>query len=41
VKYLIGSNMLMEGSRAAKMGFVSTQPSILDQMHEDLKDAAL
>ena len=41
VKYLVGSNMLMDGPRAAQMGHKSTQRSILEQMHEDLKDATL
>lgn len=41
VKYLVGSNMLMEGPRAAQMGHKPTHPSILQQIHEDLKDATL
>jgi nucleoside-diphosphate-sugar epimerase len=41
VKHLVGSNMLMEGPRAAQMGHKPTQRSILEQIHEDLKDATL
>lgn len=38
VKYLVGSNMLMKGDRAAAMGFKAKHPSILTQIHEDLKE---
>ncbi|KAI1045733.1 hypothetical protein LB505_009324 [Fusarium chuoi] len=38
VKYLVGSNMLMKGDRAAAMGFKAKYPSILTQIHEDLKE---
>ncbi|KAF5264504.1 hypothetical protein FOXYS1_4717 [Fusarium oxysporum] len=38
VKYLVGSNMLMKGDRAAAMGFRAKHPSILTQIHEDLKE---
>ena len=41
VKYLVGSNMLMEGPRAAQMGHKTTQRSILEQIHDDLKDTTL
>ncbi|KAK5173990.1 uncharacterized protein LTR77_001069 [Saxophila tyrrhenica] len=41
VKYLVAGNMLMHTNRSARMGFKPTQPSILTQVHEDLKDAAL
>jgi len=33
---LIGSNMLVRGDRAARLGFKPTQPSILVQLKEDL-----
>ena len=33
---LIGSNMLVQGDRAARLGFKATYPSILIQMQEDL-----
>ncbi|KAG5789428.1 hypothetical protein H9Q69_011524 [Fusarium xylarioides] len=38
VKYLVGSNMLMKGDRAAAMGFEAKHPSILTQIYEDLKE---
>ncbi|KAH7178169.1 hypothetical protein DER46DRAFT_675908 [Fusarium sp. MPI-SDFR-AT-0072] len=38
VKYLVGSSMLMKGDRAAAMGFKAKHPSILTQIHEDLKE---
>ncbi|KAF5619605.1 NAD(P)-binding domain protein [Fusarium tjaetaba] len=41
VKYLVGSNMLMKGDRAAAMGFKAKYPSILTQIHEDLKELAI
>jgi hypothetical protein len=41
VKYLLGSNMLMTTNRSSRMGFKATHPSILEQIHEDLKDATL
>jgi hypothetical protein len=41
VKYLVAGNMLMKTNRSAKMGFKPSQPSILVQIHEDLKDVAL
>jgi hypothetical protein len=33
---LIASNMLVQGDRAARLGFKATHPSILVQMQEDL-----
>ena len=33
---LIGSNMLVQGDRAARLGFKATHRSILDQLQEDL-----
>lgn len=41
VKHLIAANMLVKGERAARMGFSATHPSILVQMHKDLKEARL
>lgn len=41
VKYLVAGNMLMKTNRSAKLGFKATHPSILVQIHEDLRDAAL
>lgn len=41
VKHLVAANMLVKGDRASRMGFSSTQPSILDEIHKDLKDADL
>ena len=41
VKYLVAGNMLMSTKRSARLGFKPTQPSILVQVHGDLKDAAL
>ncbi|KAF4450049.1 hypothetical protein F53441_6754 [Fusarium austroafricanum] len=38
VKYLVGSNMLLKGDRAAVMGYKPQYPSILKQIHEDLKE---
>ncbi|KAL1595202.1 hypothetical protein SLS60_009890 [Paraconiothyrium brasiliense] len=37
VKHLVAANMLIEGERAAALGFEAKQPSILVQIHEDLK----
>lgn len=41
VKYLVGSNMLIQGDRAASMGYKATQPSILQQVHKALADVPL
>lgn len=41
VKYLVAANMLVEGNRAAEMGFKATHPSMLVEMEKDLKDAEL
>lgn len=41
VKYLVAANMLIQGDRAKRMGFKADHPSILQEMHADLKDAAL
>ncbi|KAF4332276.1 NAD(P)-binding domain protein [Fusarium beomiforme] len=41
VKYLVGSNMLMKGDRAAAMGYKAKHPSILTQIHEDLKEVTI
>ncbi|CAG7561789.1 unnamed protein product [Fusarium equiseti] len=38
VKHLIAANMLMKGDRAAAMGYKARYPSILEQIHEDLKE---
>ncbi|EXK44635.1 hypothetical protein FOXG_03908 [Fusarium oxysporum f. sp. lycopersici 4287] len=38
VKYLVGSNMLMKGDRATAMGFKAKHPSILTEIHKDLKE---
>ena len=40
-KYLIAANMMVEGNRAAKMGFKASHPSILEEIHKDLKSADL
>ncbi|OAQ95967.1 hypothetical protein LLEC1_01916 [Akanthomyces lecanii] len=37
VKHLVAANMLMQGDRARAMGFRPQHPSILTQIHEDLK----
>ncbi len=36
VRALISSNMLVQGDRAARLGFKPTRPSILVQLQEDL-----
>lgn len=38
-KHLMGANMQMTCNRATKMGFRATHPSILVEMHDDLKGA--
>ena len=38
VKHLIAANMLIKGDRAAAMGYKARYPSILEQIHEDLKE---
>ena len=40
-KYLVAANMLMDGPRAAGMGFVPSQPGILEQISRDLEIAEL
>ncbi|KIL90753.1 hypothetical protein FAVG1_06489 [Fusarium avenaceum] len=37
VKHLVAANMLFKGDRAAAMGYKATYPSILQQIHNDLK----
>ncbi|KAF2445320.1 NAD(P)-binding protein [Karstenula rhodostoma CBS 690.94] len=37
VKHLVAANMLVQGDRAAAMGFQPKQPSLLNQIHDDLK----
>ncbi|KAL5422816.1 hypothetical protein PMIN04_004430 [Paraphaeosphaeria minitans] len=37
VKHLVAANMLMKGDRAVAMGFKPRQPSVLEQIHEDLR----
>ncbi|KAJ4002782.1 hypothetical protein NW752_009436 [Fusarium irregulare] len=37
VKHLVAANMLIKGDRAAAMGYKARYPSILEQIHEDLK----
>lgn len=41
VKYLVAANMLIQGDRAKRMGFRPEHPSILQEVHADLKDATL
>ena len=41
VQHLVAANMLLVGNRAATAGFSPSHSSILQQMHEDLKDATL
>ena len=40
-KYIIASNLLMLGPNAAKMGFMPSQPGIVEQMGSDLEDAEI
>ncbi|KAJ4129130.1 hypothetical protein NW768_007663 [Fusarium equiseti] len=37
-KHLIAANMLIQGDRAAAMGYKARYPSILEQIHEDLRE---
>ncbi|KAF5003993.1 hypothetical protein FDECE_9493 [Fusarium decemcellulare] len=41
VKHLVAANMLVKGDRAAAMGFKPQHPSILMQIHEDLKQVPI
>ncbi|KAM0543303.1 hypothetical protein ACHAPJ_012387 [Fusarium lateritium] len=41
VKYLVAANMLIKGDRAAALGFEARHPSILEQVHEDLKEVSI
>lgn len=41
VKHLVAANMLIQGDRASAMGFKPQHPSILTQIHEDLRDVAI
>ncbi|RFN43158.1 hypothetical protein FIE12Z_12609 [Fusarium flagelliforme] len=41
VKHLIGANMLIKGDRAAAVGYNARYPSILEQIHEDLKEISI
>ncbi|KAJ4347150.1 uncharacterized protein N0V89_011088 [Didymosphaeria variabile] len=41
VKHLVAANMLIKGDRAAALGFKAKQPSILAQIHEDLKEVPI
>jgi hypothetical protein len=40
-KYLVAANMLMEGPRAAEIGFLPSQPGSLEQISHDLGIAEL
>jgi nucleoside-diphosphate-sugar epimerase len=40
-KYIIASNLLMQGPNAAKIGFMPSQPGIVEQMEWDLEDAEI
>ncbi|RGP77386.1 hypothetical protein FLONG3_4525 [Fusarium longipes] len=41
VKHLVAANMLIKGDRAAAMGYKAEHPSILEQVHEDLKEVPI
>lgn len=41
VKHLVAANMLMQGDRARALGFKPQHPSILSQVHEDLKNVPI
>jgi hypothetical protein len=41
VKHLVAANMLIKGDRAAAMGYKAKHPSILEQVHEDLKEVPI
>ncbi|KAJ4300030.1 hypothetical protein N0V90_005279 [Kalmusia sp. IMI 367209] len=41
VKHLVAANMLIKGNRAAALGFKAKQPSVLTQIHEDLKEVPI
>ncbi|KAI1050741.1 hypothetical protein LB507_009236, partial [Fusarium sp. FIESC RH6] len=41
VKHLVAANMLIKGDRAAAMGYKARYPSILEQIHQDLKEVAI
>ncbi|KAJ4159528.1 uncharacterized protein LMH87_008426 [Akanthomyces muscarius] len=41
VKHLVAANMLMQGDRARALGFKPQHPSILAQIHEDLKSVPI
>lgn len=41
VKHLVAANMLIKGDRAAALGFEPRQPSILMQIHKDLKEVPI
>ncbi|KAM0360488.1 hypothetical protein ACHAP4_002569 [Fusarium culmorum] len=41
VKHLVAANMLIKGDRAAAMGYKAKHPSILEQIHEDLKEVPI
>ncbi|CAG1970525.1 unnamed protein product [Fusarium graminearum] len=41
VKHLVAANMLIKGDRAAAMGYKAKHPSILEQIHKDLKEVPI
>ncbi|KAL6924034.1 hypothetical protein FSST1_001308 [Fusarium sambucinum] len=41
VKHLVAANMLIKGDRAAVMGYKAKHPSILEQVHEDIKEVTI
>lgn len=41
VKHLVAANMLMQGDRARALGFKPQHPSILTQVHDDLKSVPI
>ncbi|KAF2720602.1 NAD(P)-binding protein [Polychaeton citri CBS 116435] len=41
VKHLVAANMLIKGDRASRLGFQPRHPTILTQIHDDLKDAKI
>jgi hypothetical protein len=38
IKHLVAANMLFKGDLAAAMGYKAKYPSILKQIHDDLKE---
>lgn len=41
VKHLVAANMLIKGDRAAAMGYKAKHSSVLEQIHEDLKEVPI